>query len=60
MLCALYNGHVHVMNYENQQLFKDFEVCVDVFCGSIVICCLFELFINITIYSIHCICLLGM
>lgn len=27
MLCALYNGHVHVMNYENQQLFKDFEVC---------------------------------
>uniref|UniRef100_A0AAG5D315 WD repeat-containing protein 55 homolog n=1 Tax=Anopheles atroparvus TaxID=41427 RepID=A0AAG5D315_ANOAO len=27
MLCALYNGHVHVMNYENQQLVKDFEVC---------------------------------
>lgn len=26
MLCALYNGHVHVMNYENQQLVKDFEV----------------------------------
>lgn len=26
MLCALYNGHVHVMNYENQQLYKDFEV----------------------------------
>lgn len=31
MLCALYNGHVHVMNYENQQLFKDFEVS---FCVS--------------------------
>ncbi|XP_030377041.1 coatomer subunit beta' [Scaptodrosophila lebanonensis] len=27
MLCALYNGHVHIMNYENQQLVKDFEVC---------------------------------
>jgi coatomer subunit beta' len=27
MLCALYNGHVHVMNYENQQTVKDFEVC---------------------------------
>lgn len=27
MLCALYNGHVHVMNYENQQMVKDFEVC---------------------------------
>ena len=27
MLCGLYNGHVHVMNYENQQLVKDFEVC---------------------------------
>lgn len=27
MLCSLYNGHVHVMNYENQQLVKDFEVC---------------------------------
>ncbi|XP_055621190.1 coatomer subunit beta' isoform X1 [Toxorhynchites rutilus septentrionalis] len=27
MLCALYNGHVHVMNYDNQQLVKDFEVC---------------------------------
>lgn len=26
MLCALYNGHVHVMNYDNQQLYKDFEV----------------------------------
>lgn len=26
MLCALYNGHVHVMNYENQLLVKDFEV----------------------------------
>jgi hypothetical protein len=26
MLCALYNGHVHVMNYENQQMVKDFEV----------------------------------
>lgn len=31
MLCALYNGHVHVMNYENQQLFKDFEVFVELF-----------------------------
>ncbi|XP_037957982.1 coatomer subunit beta' [Teleopsis dalmanni] len=27
MLCALYNGHVHIMNYDNQQLVKDFEVC---------------------------------
>ncbi|KAH8260032.1 hypothetical protein KR026_001013 [Drosophila bipectinata] len=27
MLCALYNGHVHIMNYENQQMVKDFEVC---------------------------------
>lgn len=38
MLCALYNGHVHVMNYENQQLFKDFEVRVanaNVKCPSI-------------------------
>lgn len=26
-MCALYNGHVHVMNYENQQMVKDFEVC---------------------------------
>lgn len=41
MLCALYNGHVHVMNYENQQLFKDFEVRVtikSVKCLSILIC----------------------
>jgi coatomer subunit beta' len=29
MLCALYNGHVHVMNYENQQMVKDFEVEID-------------------------------
>ncbi|CAD6997034.1 coatomer subunit beta' [Ceratitis capitata] len=37
MLCALYNGHVHIMNYENQQLVKDFEVCdVPVRCGRFV------------------------
>lgn len=35
MLCALYNGHVHVMNYENQQLFKDFEVCEILFSNEI-------------------------
>ncbi|EFO23897.1 hypothetical protein LOAG_04590 [Loa loa] len=27
MLVALYNGNVHVWNYENQQLVKSFEVC---------------------------------
>lgn len=27
MLCALYRGHVHVMNYENQQMVKDLEIC---------------------------------
>lgn len=26
MLVALYNGNVHVWNYENQQLVKSFEV----------------------------------
>lgn len=31
MLCALYNGHVHVMNFENQQTVKDFEVRI---CGN--------------------------
>lgn len=37
MLCALYNGHVHIMNYENQQLVKDIEVCdVPVRCGRFV------------------------
>ncbi|VDK81392.1 unnamed protein product [Litomosoides sigmodontis] len=27
MLVALYNGNVHIWNYENQQLVKSFEVC---------------------------------
>ncbi|OZC09928.1 coatomer subunit beta' family protein [Onchocerca flexuosa] len=27
MLVALYNGNIHVWNYENQQLVKSFEVC---------------------------------
>lgn len=26
MLCALFNGHVHVINYENQKLIKDIKV----------------------------------
>uniref|UniRef100_A0A914UGR1 Uncharacterized protein n=1 Tax=Plectus sambesii TaxID=2011161 RepID=A0A914UGR1_9BILA len=27
MLVSLYNGNVHIWNYENQQLVKSFEVC---------------------------------
>ncbi|VDL75043.1 unnamed protein product [Nippostrongylus brasiliensis] len=27
LLAALYNGNVHIWNYENQQLVKSFEVC---------------------------------
>jgi coatomer subunit beta' len=27
MLASLYNGHVHIWGYENQQLTKSFEVC---------------------------------
>lgn len=28
MLVALYNGNVHIWNYENQQLVKSFEVFI--------------------------------
>ncbi|PIO56755.1 WD domain, G-beta repeat protein, partial [Teladorsagia circumcincta] len=27
LLAALYNGNVHIWNYDNQQLVKSFEVC---------------------------------
>uniref|UniRef100_A0AC35EXW1 Uncharacterized protein n=1 Tax=Panagrolaimus sp. PS1159 TaxID=55785 RepID=A0AC35EXW1_9BILA len=27
MLASLYNGRCHIWDYENQQLFKTFEVC---------------------------------
>ncbi|VDP06448.1 unnamed protein product [Soboliphyme baturini] len=27
MLCSLYNGNVHIWNYDTQQLLKSFEVC---------------------------------
>lgn len=42
MLCALYNGHVHVMNYENQQMVKDFEVkSINFKCLQVNYCVLF-------------------
>lgn len=49
MLCALYNGHVHVMNYDNQQLFKDFEV----FLASYTI--RFNCFNGVGIYLLRCV-----
>ncbi len=39
MLASLYNGNVHVWNYESQTLVKSFEVCtiqVDALLGSCV------------------------
>lgn len=36
VLVALYNGNVHIWNYENQQLVKSFEVCFSI--DVIVIC----------------------